>query len=269
MDFSLAANFNFINFVIRDISHQSGVLTIFRSYSFRAGGLRDLAHIPAQEILGVANPAITKAPGHSLKSLHSGLADDYVGPLNQDLTQLKDKATYKDYQAPKFGAPRIAKSTRQEMATAITAACTAANLDLSDKKARTRIRLRLRKGDLLKQLDESIASPRPGILSFSSTLLSSALLKRQLLAPTTVPDQKRPFRKRARKSAAPLEQWAPSKINVQQPFVQLPIDSGDPSLPFSILEESVLSEQLPHERPSDSNEYLFQYPSPDEDYGWT
>ena len=83
----------------------SGFAARFPPYDIRAGSLRDLAHIPEQEMLGIGNPAVAKAAGHRSSSLAAGTTDKYIGYINQDLNQLKAKYLYNDRSVPTAGAP--------------------------------------------------------------------------------------------------------------------------------------------------------------------
>lgn len=89
----------------------SGLAARFLPHGIHAGSLRDIAHIPAAEILGVANPAVAKAAGHDYNTLAFGTTDRCAGPINQDLNQLKMKHPYQDRSAPVKGAP-LRKKTR-------------------------------------------------------------------------------------------------------------------------------------------------------------
>ena len=96
---------------IHEKNSGSGLTARFLPHGIRAGSLRDLAHIPAAEILRIANPAVAKAASHHHHTLTSGTTDRYVGPINQDLNQLKMKHPYQDRSAPVKGAP-LRKKTR-------------------------------------------------------------------------------------------------------------------------------------------------------------
>lgn len=105
-DFKKGASLRFINRAIYDINGVSGFAEKFVSHDIRSGAARDLASIPSSEILGVANPAVAKAMGHTYGALSKGVTDNYAGAINQDLNQLKWAHQTEDQAMPRQGAPR-------------------------------------------------------------------------------------------------------------------------------------------------------------------
>ena len=141
LDFSRPASSNSIPNILQKMNRTSGIAARFTSHNIRAGGLRDVAHIPPSQIMGTTNAGVAKAAGHTSVKMYQGVTDGYIGPLNQDINVLKADNPYVDNAAPMTNAPVYPKLPISS--DAITAALPT---ELQkDKKARVNMAARLKK----------------------------------------------------------------------------------------------------------------------------
>ncbi len=133
--------------IIHATNGVSGIAASFLPHDIRAGSLRDLAHVPASQILGVAKSAVAKAAGHTKSTLTSGTTDRYIGGISQDLNQLKATHPYNDLSAPITGAPvrKKARVSPKEIDARIS--------DFDDKENRS---IRIKVARTIKRENEAI-----------------------------------------------------------------------------------------------------------------
>lgn len=95
---------------VQDIALAAGILDKVTSHDIRRGALRDAAYLK-QPVYGAAGRTVALVANHTLDSLENGVTQDYVGPLQQPIWNMRAEEQFEDRLAPRFAPVPFTKSS--------------------------------------------------------------------------------------------------------------------------------------------------------------
>lgn len=95
---------------VQEIALAAGILDEVNSHDIRRGALRDAAYM-SQPIHGAAGRAVALIANHTVKSLDNGNTQEYVGPLQQPIWNMRAEQQFEDRLAPRFAPAPFTKSS--------------------------------------------------------------------------------------------------------------------------------------------------------------
>lgn len=96
---------------VQDIALAAGILDKVTSHDIRRGALRDAAYLK-QPVYGAAGRTVALVANHTLDSLENGVTQDYVGPLQQPIWNMRAEEQFEDRLAPRLAPVPFTKSSK-------------------------------------------------------------------------------------------------------------------------------------------------------------
>jgi hypothetical protein len=121
---------------VQDMALAAGILDRVTTIDIRKGALRDAAYLK-KSVSGVANRAVALVANHASDSLDKGTTQDYVGPLQQPIWNMRAEQQLEGRLAPRFAPAAFTKSSRLS-SREIDAYMDEHGIDKADTNERTR-----------------------------------------------------------------------------------------------------------------------------------
>jgi hypothetical protein len=149
-----------VNYHLRAMCFDSGILGRITSHAIRRGASRELAHLPTGSIKGVADAGVAASIFHTNKSMNANVTAAYVGDLQNTHYNARSKSDFVDRLAPQVSTqPGEKKRSNRRSSAAIDAYITrTVKGDIHDTKTRHRVAHVLKR-----QEQQTVSSGKSGL----------------------------------------------------------------------------------------------------------
>jgi hypothetical protein len=135
LDWDGAASTNQLRTTTIKIAAAAGVLNNVTSHDWRRGYARDMANVKRSSKLGVADNEVGKSLGQSLKSMHTGVTDSYIGDIEVETYTGRAEELFEGRKQPAIGEPYRKVRVKSEE---VDNYCSENNIDPKSKNGRSR-----------------------------------------------------------------------------------------------------------------------------------